>query len=155
MRQGGGVVSKEKMPLYELINPSDPYTFEAPNIKVAGIVALLISSGFGANRVGDDIEETSPVLLGWDEWLKDNDIDKVWIDNHRAELAQAFDSFLIGGLHDRQDVVDMLEELPPEKQEAWRAKRQDRRRTSINQIGERAYELAKVYGTTPDSKEGE
>ena len=37
----------------------------------------------------------------------------------------------------------MLAELPPDKREAWKAKRQDRHRTSMNQIGERASSLAK------------
>lgn len=144
-REGPIMSEVKQMAIYELVSPSDPYTFEAPNIKVAGVVALLLSGGFGANRVSDDIEESSPVLFGWGEWLETNGIDKKWVEEHKAELGQAFDSFLIGDLSDRQDAVDMLAELPPEKREAWRAKRQDRRRSSVNRIGERAYELAKRY----------
>ena len=44
------------MPIYELVNPSDTYTFEAPNIEVAGVAACLLSTGFGARRVGDDVD---------------------------------------------------------------------------------------------------
>lgn len=139
------------MPVYELINPSDPYTFEAPNIEVAGVCAVFLSTGFGAiNGVdGDDERERTPVLFGWEEWLKDRGIMdasgsmEAWLAQHVDEVADAYDSFLIGGMDRREDVLSMLAELPEEKREAWRAKRQDRNRSSLNQIGERAYQLAK------------
>lgn len=35
------------MNVYELINPSDPYTFEAPNIEIAGAAVVLLSTAFG------------------------------------------------------------------------------------------------------------
>lgn len=132
------------MPVYELINPSDPYTFEAPSIEVAGVVAAMLSTGFGAQRVGDEhLNESTPIMFGWDKWMTEHGIDDDWIELHRDEIADAFDSFLIGKFEDRQDVLDMLAELPEEKQEAWRARRQDRHRSSLNRIGEAAYEYAK------------
>ena len=42
------------MKVFELINPSDPYTFEAPSIEVAGVVAVLLSGGFGAVNVAEN-----------------------------------------------------------------------------------------------------
>lgn len=39
------------MNTYELINPSDPYTFKAPDIKIAAVVACLLSTSFGARQV--------------------------------------------------------------------------------------------------------
>lgn len=137
------------MPIYELINPSDPYTFEAPNIAVAGVVACTLSSGFGARLMSDDVDESSPMLFGWDEWQKEQGIDDAWMLSHRSEVADAFDSFLIGDANQRQDVESMLAELPEEKREAWRAKRQDRHRSSMNQIGERAYQLAQQLRDDP------
>lgn len=145
--------------LYELINPSDRYTFEAPSIEVAGAVAVLLSEGFGAKPVHGD-GETTPILFGWNAWLKDRGIDEAWIKSHCGELADAYDSFLIGGANERADVESMLAMLPPEKREQWRAERQDRHRSSLNQIGERAYQLAKRFRakanpsitTEPESK---
>lgn len=132
------------MPIYELINPSDPYTFEAGSIEVAGVAAATLSTGFGAQEVGcEDEGESTPVMFGWDEWLKEHGIDSDWIAAHRTEIADALDSFLIGNPADRQDVEDMLAELPPDKQESWKARRQDRHRTSMNQIGESATNLAR------------
>lgn len=132
------------MPIYELINPSDPYTFEAESIEVAGAAVVYLSTSFGAREVGceDDEGESTPTLFGWEEWLKDRGIDSDWIAAHRTEIADALDSFLIGDPATRQDVEDMLAELPPDKREAWKAKRQDRHRTSMSKIGEAATDLA-------------
>ena len=130
------------MKLYELINPSDPYTFYANSIEVAGVAAVLLSEGFGAKPV-DGVGESSPVMFGWEVWLKERAIDSNWMDAHRLEVAAALDSFLIGGAATRADVESMLAELPPEKREGWRLARQDRHRTSMNKIGEAAYKMAK------------
>lgn len=129
------------MPLYELINPSDPYTFRANSVEIAGAATVLLSTQFGAKPVDGEGEGT-PVLFGWEEWLKAHGIDRDWIDAHALEIADALDSFLIGNPHTRADVESMLAELPPEKREAWRLKRQGRHRTSMSQIGEAAYEMA-------------
>ena len=133
------------MPIYELINPSDPYTFEAESIEVAGAAVVHLSTNFGAREVGceDGESESTPALFGWEEWLKDRGIDSDWISAHRTEIADALDSFLIGDLTTRQDVEDTLAELPPGEREAWKAKRQDRHRTSMTKIGEAATDLAK------------
>ena len=128
--------------LYELINPSDPYTFYAPSIEIAGVAVVMLSSGFGATPARGEGEST-PVLFGWKEWLEEKGIDNAWCIAHLSEIADALDSFLIGNAAHRADVESMLDELPPEKRDAWRAKRQDRHRSSMNQIGEAAYAAAK------------
>ena len=132
------------MTLYELINPSDTYTFYAPSIEVAGVCAVLLSSGFGATPARGDGEST-PVLFGWQEWCDDRGINSEWVHEHREEIADAYDSFLIGGAAKRDDVESMLAMLPDEKKEEWRNQRQDRHRTSMNQIGEAAYAKAKAF----------
>ena len=60
------------MPIYELINPSDPYTFEAPDIVIAGLTAVLLSPSFGAKRADEEVDESTPVFFGWEEWLKEH-----------------------------------------------------------------------------------
>jgi hypothetical protein len=135
------------MPIYELCNPSDPYTFEAPNIQIAGLCAAFLSTSFGAKQVDADVQ--SPVLFGWDHWFKeqgmlgeDGELTG-YIKAHAKEIADAYDSFLIGSVSDRQDVVEMLKLIPEDKREKWRAERQDRHRSSMSKIGERAYQLAR------------
>lgn len=130
------------MKLYELINPSDRYTFYAPNIEVAGVAVCQLSTNFGAKEIGGD--EQTPILFGWGAWLESRGITSEWVDSHLSEIADALDSFLIGGPAERADVESMLAELPEEKRVAWRAKRQDRHRSSMNQIGEAAYAYAKA-----------
>lgn len=134
--------TENAMTLYELINPSDAYTFYAPSIEVAGVCAALLSPGFGAKPVSGDGERT-PVLFGWEQWLEDRQINSDWIEEHRNEIADAYDSFLIGGARQRADVESMLAMLPEDKRQEWRDQRQDRHRSSMNQIGEAAYAQAR------------
>lgn len=133
---------KAVLTLYDLVNPSDSYTFYAPSIEVAGVCAMLLSTAYGATPV-DGQSESSPVFFGWSEWLEQKGINQDWIDLHSEEIAAAYDSFLIGDARSRADVESMLEMLPEDKRQEWRDKRQDRRRSSLNKIGENAYEFAK------------
>jgi hypothetical protein len=130
------------MTLYELINPSDPYTFYAPSIEVAGVCAVLLSTAFGARQVSGEGEGT-PVFFGWQEWLDERGIDANWIEEHRYQIADAYESFLIGDAAKRDDIESMLAILPEEKRREWRDQRQDRHRSSMNRIGEAAYARAK------------
>lgn len=129
------------MKLYELANPSDPYTFYAPSIEVAGIAVALLSTKFGAIPVGGE-GERSPVLLGWDNWMKEKGIDSSWIKEHRQEIATTLESFLIGNAKERTDIESILSLLPDDKKQELRDLRQDRHRSSLNPIGEAAYKLA-------------
>jgi len=130
------------MTLYELVNPSDAYTFYAPSIEVAAACAVMLSPGFGATPVSGDGEST-PILFGWQEWLDDRGINSEWVNEHRNEIAEAYDSFLIGDAAKRADVESMLEMLPEDKRREWRDQRQDRCRSSLSRIGEAAYAKAK------------
>ncbi len=53
-----------ELKLYNLINPSDPYTFYAPNIKVAGVTASMLSPMFGAEPA-DGEGDSTPMIFGW------------------------------------------------------------------------------------------
>jgi len=127
--------------LYELVNPRDPYTFYAPSVEVAGVAAALLSTGFGATPVNGE-GESSPVMFGWEEWMKEKGIDDAWIADNKQDIADALDSFLIGDANKRADVESMMAMLPEDKKTEWRNIRQDRHRGSLNQIGEAAYTLA-------------
>jgi hypothetical protein len=133
-----------KLKLYRLINPSDPYTFYAPDLRIAACVALFLGQGaFGAQGVADD-QESSPVMFGWDAFLKEQGIDSAWIESHYAEIATALDSVFIGDERHRVDFDQMLESMPNETtRESWLAERHDRLRSSMNDIGVAAIRLAK------------
>lgn len=131
------------MPLYELINPSDPFTFEAPDILVAGVAVALLSTGFGARCIDGSSDDQTPVLFGWSEWLASYGVDDAWVESHRLQLADAFDSFLIGGGAERNDLQRAMELMTPEAREQFKADRNERHRTSMNNIGRAAYARAK------------
>ncbi len=131
------------MKLYELINPSDKYTFLAPNIEIAGVSVVLISSSYGAECIDDDCDERTPILFGWDDWLGEKGIDQNWVESHKTEIADCLESFLIGGKAEREDVDSMLSMLTDDKRQEWIDGRQERRRSSVSKIGEYAYAKAK------------
>lgn len=130
------------MRLWRLINPSDPYTFVAPDELVAGACVCLLSSAYGASTCDSGPELSTPMLFGWEGWLAERGITAVWCDEHAADLAACYESFLIGSPEDRADVEAMLALIPEDKREQWRADRQNRHRSSLSRIGERAYQLA-------------
>lgn len=135
------------MPLYELINPSEPYTFRARDILTAGIVACQLSNAFGARCCDGTSKDSTPVLFGWSEWFDAHGLDSTWQENpsNLDAAAEAFESFLIGSPAVRADVESMLAMLPDA---AARKKfiddRQDRQRSSMNEIGASAYKLGKL-----------
>lgn len=130
--------------LFELINPSDPYTFRAPSIEVAGAAVALLSTSFGAKCLDEGVDESTPVLFGWNEWLEDRGINDEWVLDNSEAIADALDSFLIGDARHREDVEAMLSEIPEDRREAVRNDRQGRNRSSMNAIGENAYAIAKA-----------
>lgn len=136
---------EENLNLYELINPSDPYTFKAKNIVVAGVAVALISTSYGAEQVDPKVENPprTPILVGWADWLYENNIDAEWIEENHEDIAAALDSFLIGGQLAREDIESAMAEMPEETAKKWRNERQERHRSSLNRIGEIAYETAK------------
>jgi hypothetical protein len=132
------------MMLWELINPSDPYTFRADSVEVAGAVVLFLSYRFGARTIDEEPVMQTPLLTGWDAWLEAHGIDSDWITAHRVEIADALDSLLIGSKDNRVDAEEAMNRMAPEEREAWRNQRQERLRTSLNEIGEIAYRKAKL-----------
>ena len=134
-------VTVSTWPVWELVNPSDPYTFRAPDVRVATVAAFMLSPAYGAKRV--DGEERSPLVTGWDEFVVKHGIDEVWMDSHLYEIAEAFDSFLIGSPSERADAEAALSLLAnPREVRKWKLQRQDRLRTSLSAIGESAYSYA-------------
>lgn len=134
-------LSVNEWPLWELINPSDPYTFRAPDVRVAGVVACMLSPSYGAKLVNGD--ERSPMMIGWDQWCVKHVIDEVWIESHTHEIVEAFDSFLIGAVEDRAAADAFIAEFQtPIDARNWKLERQDLLRTSLSAIGEAAYSYA-------------
>ena len=52
---------------YELINPSDPYTFLAKTKESAALTVFLLGTMYGASKKDDNEEKRIPVDSDWNE----------------------------------------------------------------------------------------
>lgn len=146
---------------YELINPSDPYTFLAPSRKVAALAVFSLSTGFGAKTKDDNLEMEVPVFLFCpdmiDAWYKDTfgqniDDDCKFL---RAEIADTLDSFMLGGFEDRKRYQLALDSIDdPVKKEKFKEEWQNAR-SSMNNIGAAAYKIARLIRNNIASEEGD
>lgn len=141
------------MTLYEIINPSDPYTIEADALDVALVACIFLGRGqYAFEPIGGDDTLRIPMFIfgGTDQWCQEHFhqsiqviVDRVLKDKS-AELVTCFDSCLIGKAQDRAIYRSALELIDdPSKREEWRKKWHENRRTSTNDIGGRAYVMAK------------
>ena len=141
--------------LYEIINPSDPYTFLASSDAVAAIPFLLLGSGQMAVRTADDeSREVLPLML----FVNEDEL-KAWInktiggdgakgvqcfiDANRDEIVAALRSVMIGSANARESAEDALSKIPEEDdRQAFLLARHDRERSSTNDIGAAAWAYA-------------
>lgn len=138
--------------IYEIINMSDSYTIEAHSLDIAFVACLLLGGGQYAFRPIDG-EPEIPLFLfgGCESWCRENlgaeletVVDSVTTEpTKRLALAECFESCLIGTAEDRETYhagLNLIDD--PAKRERWRSKWHDDRRSSMNDIGGRAYEMA-------------
>jgi|GEM_PF-980161 len=146
--------------LYEIINMSDAYTIEAKDLELAFVACLLLGNGqYAFQPIGDDGVRV-PIFMfgGVDEFCQKHFsksagaiMDGV-MELRSKELADCLDSCLIGGKSNRQTYLDGLALIDdPVKREIWRNKWHEERRSSLNDIGGRAYEMAAKFREKADS----
>lgn len=139
--------------IFEIINPSDKYTIEADDFKVACIAGLVIGDGqVGLEQVDGDLEMPIFIFGGVEEWFQEQ-FDTALTDLFKSidmlELADCMDSIVVGnrdayllGLDGKtgQDAYDF-----------W-LKWHDTNRSSVNDYGTfaKAYakDIRKRYGET-------
>lgn len=139
------------MIVYEVINPSDPYTFEAPDLEIAAAAIFLIGGGHYAADPFDKDQDRVPIFLlgGSEEWVQEKfgaDIE-AWFCRVKAErlpeVCAALESFLYGGLLAREDWKGRTQDE--------RAAYNERHRTSMNNIGKRAFSIAASLRTESEA----
>jgi hypothetical protein len=112
---------------FNLINPSDPYTFEADDFEVAAVAVCLLGNGkYPADALGDDADKGNnvPAFLfgGHDEWFE-------------SRFGASYEATADRVLKDRSDALARALESVTLGRE---------RRTSLNNIGGKAQELARA-----------
>lgn len=129
---------------YELINPSDPYTFIAKDLETAALVVFLLSTAYGA--IPKDGGGEIPIFLfgGATEWYE-QEFGRTPDDGaaaKKADIADALESFMFGHFEDRRRYNLALNSITdPERKAAFIEEWQDGH-SSLNDIGTYAHNLA-------------
>lgn len=131
---------------YELINPSDPYTFIAEDLETAALVVFSLSTAYGARPKDEGYEGVPIFIFGrGDEWYRETfgrTPDGGLLSKKNA-VADALESMMLGRFEDRRRYNAALDAITdPEKKEKFIAEWQDGR-SSLNDIGTIANALAK------------
>lgn len=135
--------------LFKIVNPSDPYTIESSSLDVAAVAVILLGNGhFSLSSL--DGGESVPFFAfgGTDEWCQKNfkesliELCNRVMDTKLSEIADSLDSVLYGDEEDRVQFLAESKDMDRATFEAARLIRQDEKRSSINDIGERAYRMA-------------
>jgi len=147
--------NKEKFMRYEVVNPSDPYTLEWENFKIACVVTLIVGNGRYALEPLKDGGQKMPIFLmgGAVEWFKEEfgeELDDV-IDNEKRDIVDCLRSIVIGSSADRDIYNETMRQFiedsdwgveESEAQTKWRKMWHDKKLSSMNDIGGRAWEIA-------------
>ena len=137
--------------IYELINPHDPYTFEAPDAQVAALACLLVGGGaYGADPESGKEEDTWGVHLFSKEEDIEAEFQERWglginasMRKRKADTAAALRSLMIAGRAERAGIKAALEACPTqEARDAFVAVYEDKKRSSLTELASRARELA-------------
>lgn len=151
--------------LFEIINPSDPYTMEAPDLEIAACAVCLLGSGqYGLNELSGDKSGHVPVFLlgGHDEWFTKQfgkdfgaSLNAVLM-TRRQVLAGALASVRVGDASLRREFDAELAKLAADDEAAmFLTVFHDSKRTSMNDIGRHAWQLGVAILEHGGAPEGE
>lgn len=133
---------------YELINPSDPYTFIASSNEVAALTVFCLSTSYAAKAKDESFEVPITMLGGGEEWYQEQfgrTPDAGLLEN-KGEVVKALASMMYGSFRDRKMYQSALKAIDDDKKrEQFIAEWQDGR-SSLNDIGSYAHGLAKKIG---------
>ena len=136
------------MNIYEFVTPSDQITFKTDNDKVAFTCALLLGNG-KAGCKNETTGESIPTML---MFAKDPDSDiqnfiggdfGEFIEANKHKISECFKSFAYGSVSDRKTFDEACEAITDqEKLKEFKAKHEDKNRTSMSPWVKSAWNLA-------------
>lgn len=134
--------------LFEIINPSDPYTMRAESFQEAAVAICLLGEGrYGLQEI--DGEHEVPIFLfgGANEWFTKtfgHDVEDCYKRADWSRIADVLGSVTIGSETDLKIYERTMAALTdPDSREKFAEIWLDERRSSMNNIGRRAQALAK------------
>ncbi len=136
------------MDIYKFITPSDPITFRADCDKVAFTCALLLGNA-KAGCTNMTTGKSLPTLLLFSAEAEKQVSDFIggsldgFIDGNKPRIAECFRSFAYGSVSDRQTFDDACKAITDaERLKEFRAKHEDRSRSSMSQWVKAAWEYS-------------
>lgn len=137
------------MNIYEFITPSDPITFKAQDNKTAFVCAIILGEGMaGCQNITTD--ESIPTMTFNKDATKHVD-DYLgcklnqYIDSNLKDIIECYQSFSYGSASDRQTYDDACEAISDtEKLKEFKAKHEDRNRTSMSAWVKQAWQYAEL-----------
>lgn len=163
--------------LFEIVNPSDKVLIESDDETVAAFAVLLLGNGmFGLRRADapsrpmrsqeDYQDDTVLPILGFsgigglDAWLHAKGICspqdmETWQREHVRQLADCYGSAFYGSPSEKRALDDALAGLPADEIKKRRAAYNDKRRSSMTNIGSACAAYEKHFRKIADESEGE
>lgn len=136
---------------YELITPSDPITFKAESDQVAFFCALVLGGGKAGMSREDGAKCENPlVFLSSDpmpgiEAFLGGELSE-FSERNTPEIIACFRSFAYGNFSDRAQYDEAVEAITdPENLKAFKAKHEDRNRSSMSQWVGMAWKMADAH----------
>lgn len=131
--------------IVELVNPSDAITFEMDDVKVAGVAILFLGRGAYALTDAEGKTVVPLGLFGTNEtWLKEQGIDlDTFILANLIPIAEFLESVCYGHIAEREAFEVACSRMTTAKAAEHRAWWNNKKRTSLNDIGKGALALAK------------
>ena len=132
----------------EIINPSDQCTMRVTDRLAAAVACCLLGAGKYILRGGNDDDYICPAFLfgGSEAWFAEHHqttIEKV-LESSGPSVADHLDSVMLGSVAERKDVESAMRLMNEADARTWFAEHQDRRRTSLNNIVQRAKTMAAI-----------
>ena len=144
--------------IYDLCNPSDPVTFDAPSTEAALCATALVGEGhYSADPVeGDAIRIPIFMLGGFDEWMAANmnganlgDL----IEANRDSVIQTLRSFVTGSVADRKMFDLSMSHIQNHADRVEFARKwDDMKRSSMNAIARTAHDIAERMAQSKGSE---
>jgi hypothetical protein len=134
--------------ILEIQNPSDAITIETDDIVAAGVAIMIVGDGWYGLE-DEKGEQVVPITaLGTAEpWLKQNGVSDIeaYIKANRLKMATILESALYGDVSDRALFNAAVEKMSKENAHAFREEWNDKKRSSLNNIGAACLHYAKAF----------
>lgn len=139
--------------LFNITNPSDPYVMRAIDLEIGAIaVAALAHGAYGLEQIGGDRSANVPIFLmgGHDAWYTkqfernfEATLNHV-MEKRQDELIKALASVFCGTVADKLAFDELAAKCPDDEAYAeLLLSTHDAKRTSTNDIGRRAWDMAR------------